>query len=389
MTRDDWSHQLRWWSGEYQRRATAFAVRSASTSARTGVLTALEDRDGGYEIDFGDPGPFRESAVVEEHVVAPASVHIVPGVPDHPREEGNHWPQRSVWRLRDCRVDIATSLVFHQGFVIASSGNGWRSARDSAFLSGAGARARSERAPARWPGTLTPMGRPHNYCHFLIESFVRYLWCRTIDPTTVPVFTGPMPGYVTDVLETLDVDHVVVDDPGVVHSDDVLVCDPIPTNWPHPDDYALLRSAVAAAVPVGPNDGPDRIYVTRRHGSRSIRDEQRLEDALIERGFTVVAWERMPFAEQIQTVRGARVIVGPHGTGLTNAVFADRGTLMYEITAGHWWNPSFRHMASMNGQPHRLVQIPATPREPFGNADDAIARLDAAFADPPGAAVAG
>lgn len=377
----DWGHQLRWWAGEYRRRGIDAAVRVAPTATRTTLMTAIERRDGGFEIDLGNPGPYRNAIVVDEKVVDPPMTHIVPGVADHPRTEGYHWSDRSVFRLRGCQVDVQTGLVFHDGKVLTASGNGWHSARDAALLSGAGAR--SARANARWSGPITPLGRTHNYCHFLIESFPRFLHAQALVPDTIPVFSGPMPSYVADVLKTLGVRYRLVDELDVVACDDVVLCEPVPTNWPHPTDYPLLRSVTEAAVPVSPGSGPERVYITRRHASRTIRDEPLVEQAMQERGFTVVAMEKLSFADQLHTIRDARVIVAPHGTGLANAIFCQPGTVIYEVTAGHWWNPSFRHMASICGNPHRLVQIPATDEHPYGNAPDAIAALDAAFAAPP------
>ncbi len=372
-------HQLRWWAGEYRGRGVDAAVRHLPASRRIELMSALERRDGGYETDFGHPGPYRETAVVEEHVVARAALHVVPGTPDHPREDGHHWPDRSVFRLRDCRVDLATGLVFHDGLVLAASGAGWRSARDASLLSGAGARA--ERVTGSWPEPLTAMGRPHNYCHFFIEAMPRVLHVRRVAPDAVPVFAGPLPAYVPSVLDTLGIEYRVVTGEPVIHSDDVLVCEPIPKDWPHPDDFGLLRSAVDAAVPAGATPGPERVYVTRRRSSRTLHDEGRLEAALTERGFTVVAMEDLSFPDQIRVVRDARIIAAPHGTGLTNAIFAAPGTVILEIAAGHWWNTAFRNHASLCGQPHRLVPIRSTPDAPHGAADDAIAGIDAALAE--------
>lgn len=381
MATNDWGHQLRWWSEEYRRRGVEAAIRHAPTRTRTDVMLALERRDGGYETDFGHPGPYRETAVVEEHVVARAAMHIVPATAEHPREDGHHWPDRSVFRLRDCRVDLATGLVFHDGLVLTASGAGWRSARDAALLSGAGARA--EHVTARWSGPLTAMGRPHNYCHFLVEAMPRVLHVRRVAPDAMPVFAGPLPGFATSALETLGIEYRVVLGAPVIHSDDLLVCEPIPKDWPHPDDFGLLRAAVDEAVPVGTTVGPERLYVTRRKASRSLRDERRLEDALAERGFTVLAMEDLTFPDQIRAVRDARIIAAPHGTGLTNAIFAAPGTVLIELAAGHWWNTAFRNHASLCGQQHRLVPIRSTPDAPHGDADDAIAGIDAALADLP------
>jgi hypothetical protein len=55
----------------------------------------------------------------------------------------------------------------------------------------------------------------------------------------------------------------------------------------------------------------------------------------------VVAFEGMPLCDQIKIVKGADVIIAPHGAGLTNLVFASRCTAVVELFPYNYYIPGF------------------------------------------------
>lgn len=367
-----WARQARWSAGRLEDRATRMLVGVARAAARHRLVDALERRDAPGELDLRWVTAFRDTCLVEERPVAPAVPPLpVPWSADGAdRDRG--WAGRHAYRLRACRVDLATSLTFHRGRVLTASGAGWRSARDGAFLSGAAARAAGARRS--WPGPLAPMGTVHNYFHFLIETLPRVLYLRALAPAAPPVFGGPLPAYAVDVLTTLGVPYRVVDDPVPVVADDVWLCEPMPTDWPHPADLDLLRRSAETAVP-GSGSDADALYLSRRASSRSIGAEQDLEGFLQTRGFRVLAMQALPFVEQVRAVRGARLVVAPHGAGLANVVFGGPDLQVVELTAGDWWRPSYRNLCAIGGQRFRIVRLPWSPDFPDGRAADAITQL--------------
>ena len=86
----------------------------------------------------------------------------------------------------------------------------------------------------------------------------------------------------------------------------------------------VLREA-AAATP-----GPvRRLYLSRRGTDwRRLSNEDELEDVLRQRGFETVTPERLSIAEQVRLFADAEAIVAPHGSALTNAVFARHCTVI-------------------------------------------------------------
>ncbi|MGH2618789.1 MAG: glycosyltransferase family 61 protein, partial [Thermomicrobiales bacterium] len=125
---------------------------------------------------------------------------------------------------------------------------------------------------------------------------------------------------------------------------------------------ATVGADVADAAPAGPS----RIYVTRvgtRH--RRPRNEEAVRALVTARGFVVVAPETMPVAEQIRLFRGAGVVLGVFGAGLTNAAFMRPGSLLLEIASAKSadlpgvHNAIFSSLAGLQGLRYGLLTAPA------------------------------
>jgi capsular polysaccharide biosynthesis protein len=93
-----------------------------------------------------------------------------------------------------------------------------------------------------------------------------------------------------------------------------------------------LRARLAHVMSA-PESARERIYVSRRDSShRVLLNEPDIEARLEALGFRVVTLSGMSVVEQIRTFSSARVIVGAHGAGLTNLIFAPPGAAVIEIS---------------------------------------------------------
>jgi capsular polysaccharide biosynthesis protein len=105
--------------------------------------------------------------------------------------------------------------------------------------------------------------------------------------------------------------------------------------------YAKLRRAVTPAAAT-----PARLYVARTDAEhRKMRNEDALIAELAQRGFEIVVPGSLGFAEQVALFRGASLVVGPHGAGMTNIAFCEPGTIVYELVPGHYQNACFCNLA--------------------------------------------
>jgi capsular polysaccharide biosynthesis protein len=101
--------------------------------------------------------------------------------------------------------------------------------------------------------------------------------------------------------------------------------------------YARGRTPGQRFVPVRPSmarwlrerlrvadgSGPQRVYITRNpDAGRAAANEGEVRAALEGAGFTTCDPAAMPLRDQVELFSGAKLIVGLHGAGLANAVFA-------------------------------------------------------------------
>jgi capsular polysaccharide biosynthesis protein len=124
--------------------------------------------------------------------------------------------------------------------------------------------------------------------------------------------------------------------------------------------------ALAARVSDLPRTSPRRIFVSRlasRH--RRLRNEREVQAVASARGFAVVQPETMPVADQIRLFRGAEVVLGVFGAGLTNAAFMRPGGTLLEIAPSRRATPPVVHnaifssLAGSVGLRYGLVSAPS------------------------------
>ncbi len=74
------------------------------------------------------------------------------------------------------------------------------------------------------------------------------------------------------------------------------------------------------------------LYVSRNESSmRRILNENDLLPGLRDMGFHIISPGKLSLAEQIEAFRNARIVLSPHGAGLTNIIFCRPNTTLIEI----------------------------------------------------------
>ncbi|NJL66205.1 MAG: DUF563 domain-containing protein [Microcoleus sp. SM1_3_4] len=82
---------------------------------------------------------------------------------------------------------------------------------------------------------------------------------------------------------------------------------------------------------------PDRIYISRSKCSyRQVINEEQVIEILSGFGFVSVLLESMTVWEQIALFSRTKVIIAPHGSGLTNIIFCSPGTKVIELASPHY-----------------------------------------------------
>lgn len=74
------------------------------------------------------------------------------------------------------------------------------------------------------------------------------------------------------------------------------------------------------------------LYISRSDASiRRVINEDKIIEFLSSIGFEIITLGKMPFVEQIKTFSSAKVVIAPHGAGLTNIIFAPPNTTVIEM----------------------------------------------------------
>ncbi len=77
------------------------------------------------------------------------------------------------------------------------------------------------------------------------------------------------------------------------------------------------------------------LYISRANTKvRKIANEAALEELLLTKGFKTLYLEELSIFDQARYIHHAHIIVGPHGSGFTNVIFARPGTKIIEIDHG-------------------------------------------------------
>lgn len=111
----------------------------------------------------------------------------------------------------------------------------------------------------------------------------------------------------------------------------------------------------------------ERIYISRQGATaRTLRNEAQLIEKLEKLGFDIFSGYGMPLHEQVAAFGPARLIVGPHGSGLLNAAFAPAGATLLELRAlhrkgeGSMWSREYRTLCAHFGHDY-AVHISRNP----------------------------
>lgn len=252
--------------------------------------------------------------------------------------------ERHVWIIRGGIFDFSQGVVYLKGAGVAES-TSWHPHKRIRLrpIQVVGAR----RAPVESPVTSVSQN-PWNYYHWLIEDLAPLLYLhRTIPDLTVYVGRGA-PTFVISSLNFFGVNFRMAT--GLLRFPVLaFVGRGNDTGWPHPWDIEQVRVDAPA------NRQGRKVYISRRHSSRSPKHEADLEFWLSQRGFEIFFLEALSFESQIQLFSETSLLVAQHGAGLANLVFAPKGIQVVEIFDRTNVNQCFERLSVICGHFHEGV----------------------------------
>ena len=137
----------------------------------------------------------------------------------------------------------------------------------------------------------------------------------------------------------------------------------------------LPSEAAAAGYP----NARERLYISRgKAAHRKVINEAEIEAYLHSLGFESVLLEALTVAEQASTLNSARVVVAPHGAGLTNLVFCRPDTIVIEMFSPSYINCCYWALSNWVGvQYYFLLGSGGRDREDlFALGEDIVVEVD-------------
>jgi Glycosyltransferase 61 len=193
----------------------------------------------------------------------------------------------------------------------------------------------------------------HNYYHWLIQAVPAIDWAlRQGGHLKVTLVLPPLRRWQEETLALLgcqDVARLILHPSGTYHFPSAEFSDFLGERMPGlvaPAAMATFRR-LSNSVP-WPRDTADAIYVARTDAQdRAMENESELIGMLERQGVRIIVPGTLSIAEQIAAFRAARLVIGPHGAGLSNIVFCQPRSLVYEMLPRFYPNAAFNRIAQM------------------------------------------
>ncbi len=111
-----------------------------------------------------------------------------------------------------------------------------------------------------------------------------------------------------------------------------------------PHELRWVRDGLLAGMGITTNSPATEglYYVTRRDTTnRQVINEDEVIRFLSQRGFEIITLTGMPLQKQIERFASAKIVIGPHGAGLTNMLFAPPDATLIELMPNDQVNHCF------------------------------------------------
>jgi capsular polysaccharide biosynthesis protein len=186
----------------------------------------------------------------------------------------------------------------------------------------------------------------NTYYHWMIDILPRFELLRRsgIHLTEMDWFlvNNNQPGFQQETLDLLDIptSKILQSDryPHLQAKQLIVPSFPAHLGWAQPWALAFLRQEFLSKINVETaSNYPEKIYISRANANyRRVLNEPDVIEYLDKFGFVAIAPESLSFQAQVALFSQARIIISPHGSGLTNTIFSQPGTTVVELVSPHY-----------------------------------------------------
>lgn len=192
-----------------------------------------------------------------------------------------------------------------------------------------------------------------NYAHWLMDALPRAATLREKTGHQV-LIDRRAPSFQKESLQLLGLDESQIVEPpaNLVRCRNLTLHVAAPrSGLPHP---TLLQEVCARlhSSAESPKKPTRRLYITRQQTRRGIVNHEEVEPVLARFGFETVVSESLSFPEQVRLFSESEAILGAHGAGTLNVLFAPRGSHLIELYNPLVWDHAAHRVASLGGVHH-------------------------------------
>lgn len=300
------------------------------------------------------------------------------------RRNGFHFSAQTTDRARFVAEIPEGRVLFDYGVVVTPDGylladvspdftGGYNAASVEAFVLP---------SPMRLPGrvALLTTNAHQRYYHWMFDILPRLQVLRTSGVSYDHVIVNNVTPFQIESLDRLGIRHLAIE-PSIDGQlvPDVLILPSLaaPMHAMTTEVCTFLRNSF---IPSGPSTTADRlIYVSRGDAlTRRVVNEPELIATVERLGFSVVSLSGLSIVDQAVLFAQARMVIGPHGAGFTNLVFAQPGRAsLLELFSSGYYCHCFAHLCSVMGLAYdSLTFAKISPTEDFAvDIDEVAARV--------------
>ena len=208
----------------------------------------------------------------------------------------------------------------------------------------------SKESPTNASAAILVQKWGYGFYHFVNEMLPKILRIHERDPK-IPIVTF-YTDFIKDLLTYAGVQNPIIPYNGspLTFKDALHITETASGN-PTPDDIRLIRKYFRI-----PDSGrrDTNILIYRKESKRSLSNFFDLKAALKAVPGRWVIFDSMPLEATVNTFSRAKLIVAAHGAGLSNMIFAPKGTPIIEISPADF-NACFWHLSWILQNPHHFV----------------------------------
>ncbi|MFM8304759.1 MAG: glycosyltransferase family 61 protein [Actinomycetota bacterium] len=226
------------------------------------------------------------------------------------------------------------------------------------------------------------LSNPYSFAfgHWVSEELIKIFVLETSGfrgsyVVTPAVPGGPIPGFVLESLELMEVDpgRVITDLPGATRVRSAVFTPPINRDRARSlrEVYLAYRQDILDRVGSPTAPSAPRIWQVRDaavgSGRKSLVNEEEIVELLRPHGFEFVDMGALSLRDQISVASGATVMGGPHGSGFIHTLFQPAGSTVIECFSPNFVNTCFLEVCGILGHRyHMLIHRCAYEDYPWG-----------------------